>query len=551
MRWRRGQGRTLTGIEGRLYFDAGQPGGKDPEGIRESGGVFDELNNPVAGRTGFENENGKGKAMMRLTGVNIEKKGVKNLIVPVLEDREIADQPVLAALVRQAKAIPEFKGQKEDELILYKPAGLPVDRVLFLGLGKYEALDREALRAFAGKGVKKAIRMKLKEVTVDVPSFGRIDLNAEQVLEPLLEGAFLANHLFTRYKQEKKDHPVESLSFLAPSQTVRKFRGLPGRVETVCRGTLMAREWVSTPSNEKRPEQFAKTVMARSRKAGLKATLLTEKALRQKGFGALLSVSAGSQSQAHLVVLEHNPGKKKKTVVLVGKGVTFDSGGINLKPGTGLEDMKTDMSGAAAVAAVLIAAGEMGINRRLVGVLPIVENMPSGTATRPGDIVKSFSGKTVEIANTDAEGRLILIDAMAWAVQRYRPEILIDVATLTGACVVALGEKIAGLFTADDDLAKALLESGEKTHERCWRFPMPEDYKELLKSELADIRNVAESRWGGAINGALFLSEFVKGCRWAHLDIAGPASSKKEGPYSGAGGTGFGVRLLVEALKRI
>ena len=489
--------------------------------------------------------------MLHLRWVDIEKKGVKNLIVPVLEDREITDHQAIAGLVKQARTIPEFKGEKGNELVLYQPGSLPVERVFFLGLGKYKTLDREVLRAFAGKGIKKGIGMKLAEVMIEIPSPERVRRDPEEILEPLLEGAFLANHLFSRYKQEKKERALEKIEFLAPPAMQRKFRDLPKSVETVCGATLLAREWVSMPSNEKKPEQFAKAVIGQAKKAGLKTTLLTEKVLRQKGFGSMLSVSAGSESQAQLVILEHHPVKTGKPVVLVGKGVTFDSGGINLKPGTGMEEMKTDMSGAATVAATLIAAARMGMKQNLVGVLPIVENMPSGSATRPGDIVKSFSGKTVEILNTDAEGRLILIDALAWAGKTYKPEIMIDLATLTGACVVALGEKIAGLFTADNSLAKAIVESGERTFERCWRLPMPDDYKELLKSDLADIRNVAESRWGGAIQGALFLSEFVKDCRWAHIDIAGPASAKKEGPYCGGGGTGFGVRLLCDALARL
>jgi leucyl aminopeptidase len=232
----------------------------------------------------------------------------------------------------------------------------------------------------------------------------------------------------------------------------------------------------------------------------------------------------------------------------VGKGVTFDSGGINLKSSGGLEGMKMDMAGAAAVAGTLLAVAGLQPKIGVIGVLPLVENMPSGTATRPGDIIRSYAGKTVEIGNTDAEGRLILIDAMAWAVKKYKPDVMVDLATLTGACVVALGEKIAGVFSPDDDLAGAILASAEKTHERCWRLPLPDDYKEYLKSDLADIANMSSSRWGGAITAALFLAEFVGATRWAHIDIAGAAYTKKDGAYCRAGGTGFGVRLLCDLL---
>jgi leucyl aminopeptidase len=235
----------------------------------------------------------------------------------------------------------------------------------------------------------------------------------------------------------------------------------------------------------------------------------------------------------------------------VGKGVTFDSGGINIKPSPGLEEMKTDMAGAAAVAATLIAVARIKPRINVVGVMPLVENMPSGSATRPGDVVKSFSGKTVEIGNTDAEGRLILIDAMAYAIKKYKPHTLIDMATLTGACVVALGDKIAGVFSPDHELAKSIVDAGNQTGERCWEMPMPDDYKELLKSDIADINNMSSSRSGGAITAALFLADFVEGTRWAHIDIAGPSYSKKPDAYGSAGGTGFGVRLFCELLERL
>jgi leucyl aminopeptidase len=278
---------------------------------------------------------------------------------------------------------------------------------------------------------------------------------------------------------------------------------------------------------------------------------LREKDLRQNKFGALLAVAAGSQSKPSLVLLEHRPAHAKKTLALVGKGVTFDSGGLNLKTGGSMSGMKADMSGAAAVAATLITLARLKSNVHAVGAIPIVENMPSGKATRPGDIVRSYSGKTVEIGNTDAEGRLILIDAMSYVVKNYKPQIMIDLATLTGACRVALGVKIAGVFTRDNELAQAIMTSGDKTHERCWQMPLPEDYKELLKSDFADINNMSNTRWGGAITAALFLAEFSGETRWAHIDIAGPAYIDKEEAYCGPGGTGFGVRLLCDLIEQL
>ena len=267
--------------------------------------------------------------------------------------------------------------------------------------------------------------------------------------------------------------------------------------------------------------------------------------------GAMLAVAAGSEDKARLVVLDHNPKGAKKTVLLCGKGVTFDTGGINLKPTGSIETMKSDMAGAAAVAGAVISLAGLNVKTRVIGLLPIVENMLSGTATRPSDIVATYAGKTVEIGNTDAEGRLILIDALAYGIERFKPDVAIDMATLTGACVVALGEKIAGVFSTDDDLAGRIEAAGQHTRERCWRLPMPKDYKDLLKSEFADLSNIGANRWGGAITAALFLSEFVGDTCWAHVDIAGPAYSKKATDYCPAGGTGFGVRLLCELIHRL
>jgi leucyl aminopeptidase len=361
----------------------------------------------------------------------------------------------------------------------------------------------------------------------------------------------LGNHIFDKYKKEKKYTPVKQIDFLVRPDETRKYSRLSSRVRTICQGTILTREWVNTPSNDKRPERFARSIVALAKKENLKVTVLGEKELKQKKFGAILAVAAGSRSKPRMVILEHHPKGSKKVVVLVGKGVTFDSGGINLKPSSGMEQMKLDMSGAAAVAATLITAAKLKSRLSVIGILPIVENMPSGNASRPGDIIKSHDGKTVEIGNTDAEGRLILIDAISYGINKYKPHTLIDMATLTGACIVALGEKVAGTFSFDDTLAEDIILSGQKTYERCWRLPLIEEYKEFFKSDFADLNNVGSTRYGGAITAALFLSEFVKDTRWAHIDIAGPAYAKKESAYCGPGGTGVGVRLLCDLLDKL
>ena len=488
--------------------------------------------------------------MLKLKSVNLQKSRISTLAVPVCEDKDLHED-LIDSLTKEAKKLEEFHGKQDEQLTLHNPAGIQADRVLFIGLGKHAELNPEKLRAFSGKAVKSSIKNGLKDIVIGTPSSNRIPMEDTILIEALLEGAYLGNHVFDRYKKEKKLKPLGRITLMVPPGTVKKYTKLSKRVEAVCHGTLLAREWVSTPSNDKTPAQLSKVFIDLARKETLKTTLLNPKQLKQGKFGALMAVAAGSQNTPRLVILEHAPKTAKQTIALVGKGVTFDSGGINLKPTGGLEDMKIDMSGAAAVAATLITVAKLKPTVRVVGVMPLVENMISGSATRPGDIIKSHAGKTIEIGNTDAEGRLILADAMSYAKKKYNPDIMVDMATLTGACVVALGEKIAGLFTDDDALAEAIMASGQKTHERIWRMPLPEDYKELLKSEIADTNNMSSTRWGGAITAALFLSGFSEGTRWAHIDIAGPASQKKASAYCDAGGTGFGVRLFCDLIDRL
>lgn len=489
--------------------------------------------------------------MLHLTACDLNRQKTPILFVPVCENQPLHSDPVLAALVERALAFEEFKGRKDQELTLYEPPGCAAERVVFKGIGKAEALEAETLRQMAGRSAKRCLQLGLRRMGLAAPDPGASGIPEAEGLQALMEGAFLGNHLFDRYKENKEKKPLRRIDILVPSKPVGRWRRLPAEVEAVCGAALMAREWVNLPSNEKPPEALAQIIAGAARQRRLTVEVFTAKQLQQKKMGALLAVAAGSSHRPAMVVLQHNGGGRRPPVVLVGKGVTFDAGGINLKTGDSLPDMKGDMAGAAAVAATLIAAADLQLKRRVVGVIPLAENMVSGGSTRPGDIVKTFSGKTVEIGNTDAEGRLILADAMAYAEWRFQPEAMIDVATLTGACVVALGEKFAGVFTRDDALQSALLASARRTHERCWPLPLPEDYKELLKSAYADLSNMPSTRYGGAISAALFLSEFVGPTRWAHLDIAGPAFHKKEDAYCGPGGTGFGVRLLVDWLMHI
>jgi leucyl aminopeptidase len=479
------------------------------------------------------------------------------LVIPVCEDAPVHTDQHVGDLLTLIENIGDFKGRTEDTLLLYQSPAASAARVMFVGLGKRGKIDGEGLRGTMGKVVKECMRKELTEVVFCAPDPGKLSMDGSAMLTALFEGALLSNHRFDHYKKEKKNNPLHTIGVHTNDVDGPEGADLARRIGTVCSSVAMAREWVSMPPNEKRPDRFVRSIHKAAEKEKIHITVLDEQTLRKNKMGGILAVGAGSRSRPRMLILDYRPGKRPKaskniqTAVLVGKGVTFDSGGINLKTSSGLEDMKMDMAGAAAVAGILIAMARLKAGCRLIGLIPIVENMISGDASRPGDIIRMYAGQTVEITNTDAEGRLILADAMAYAVKNYKPDLMIDLATLTGACVVALGEKIAGVFSPDDALADAIVAAGDATHERCWRLPLAADYKEMLKSDFADMKNAASNRLAGAITAALFLENFVGDARWAHVDIAGPAYGKKEGPYCPAGGTGFGVRLVIEALNRL
>jgi leucyl aminopeptidase len=484
--------------------------------------------------------------MLELKTIDARKQRVDTLAVPVCKDGELHTKKAVQALATTALELPEFSAEADQSVLLYDPPGVTCKRVLVYGLGELAKVDGERLRSFAGGCVKHQMEKELTELTLATPVASALALDKGEIFGALMEGALLANHRFDAYRADNGKKILKKIQLDASPRDVERFQTLARRTEIICNAVHQAREWVSMPANDKRPEQLAEQMTQAARKVKLKVQVIKETVLAQKKFGALLAVGQGSTSPPRLVVLSYNPPKAAQTIALVGKGVTFDTGGTNLKPTSSLGDMKTDMAGAAAVAATLVAVAQLKPRTRVIGLMPLAENMLSGNAVRPGDIVTTYSGKTVEIGNTDAEGRLILADAMAFAIETFKPDAVIDMATLTGACLVALGEKLAGLFTPYRELEEALLAASRHTFERCWPLPMPEDYKELLNSDLADTSNMGSTRWGGAITAALFLQQFVGETPWAHIDIAGPASSKKGNAYCGPGGTGFGVRLLTD-----
>jgi leucyl aminopeptidase len=376
--------------------------------------------------------------------------------------------------------------------------------------------------------------------------------STEHYYQSFAEGILYSAYGFDFYKSgQKKDKELKVYLY---AQNEKKLAAVIAKTKVLMDGVFFTRNLQNEPSSVITPAVFAKEVQKKLRSDNISITVFNEKELSKRNMNGILSVGKGSAHPPGLIVIRYSPGTQKKnklkTIALVGKGVMFDSGGISIKPAQNMWEMKADMSGAAVTAGAVYAAAKAGLNLNIIGIIPAVENMPSGTAFKPGDIIVTASGKSVEVDNTDAEGRIILADALDYA-SKEKPDVIIDLATLTGACVVALGDFTAGLFTKNDTLAESLLKSSLRTTERIWRMPMWDEYNRYNKSELADVKNLG-GKWGGAISAAKFLENFVdKDIPWAHLDIAGPAMPNDSADYTQKFMTGFGVRLLFDYLSRL
>ena len=373
----------------------------------------------------------------------------------------------------------------------------------------------------------------------------------ETISRALIEGAIVATRGPGLKKSEANRHAFETLGLvIAPEKAGNEedFLASLRRAEVVGDAVNLARDLVNTPPGDKAPARLCDRIGVIASDAGLAVEIWDEERIRRERFGGLDGVASGSDEPARFMVLQYSGGGQSPTLALVGKGVTFDSGGLCLKPAASMEDMKSDMTGAAVVAAAMQAIARLALPVNVVGYLALTENMTGGKAMKMGDVLTMRNGKTVEIMNTDAEGRLILADALAYAVER-QPERVLDLATLTGACIVALGLKVAGLFSNNDEFSKDLIDACRQTGERVWRLPLHDDYKEQIKSSVADFKNVG-GKWGGAATAAKFLEQFVGSTPWIHLDIAGPSWSDNENSTRDAGGTGCFVRTLVEYVER-
>lgn len=465
------------------------------------------------------------------------------------QDAAAVDQ-AMGGVLRDVLHSKEFEGKANELALVHTQKKVPAKRILLVGLGKKKDVSVDQLRQAMGHTVKRVRQIKAAAFMVALPGVTPAGSSLVEVAQAMAEGAILGSYQFTTYRSDaaaSKD--VRSMSVLVPGKDVLRpvAEGVRRGVATA-EAAVLVRDLCNHPSNVLTPTMVANEAKAIAKEEALTIKILEERDMEKLGMGALLGVARGSHEPPKFIILEYKGSKKKdeRPVVLVGKTITFDTGGISLKPAENMEHMKADMTGGAEVLASIRAAARLKLPLHLISILPVAENMPGGRAMKPGDVVKTLSGKTVEVQNTDAEGRLILSDALAYAT-RYKPAALIDIATLTGACVVALGQFAIGMFGTDATLKDTVRKAGLRSGERVWEMPLWDEYFEQLRSDVADMRNIG-GRGGGMITAALFLSKFVGDCPWVHLDIASTDWSERERAYIPKGPSGIGTRLLIQYL---
>jgi leucyl aminopeptidase len=466
---------------------------------------------------------------------------IDHLFVLLAEgERDAALPDVVTTALKNAK----FEGRAEETLTVL--AGQP-RKITLIGLGKRGDLTHRGIRAEITSVGRTAKKQRDTKIAVLFP-YTVPGMDADATAFAVADALAQSDYKYAAYltKKEERDRPTIHATLIAPDADAKK---LTAQSRSLAEAVRTVRDLGNAPCNVVTPQKLADRAVEVAKETGVKCTVYGKKEIERMKMGGLLAVNRGSVLEPRFVVMEYAPKKAKKHVALVGKGITFDSGGISIKPAEKMEEMKFDMCGAAAVIGIVEAAAKLDLPVKITGVFAATENLPSGSAYKPGEIITMMNGKTVEIVNTDAEGRMILGDALHYASQ-LKPDHIIDYATLTGACVVALGSEAAGLFTDDDELARKLIQSGEKTGDRVWRLPVWNDYRDLIRSEWADMKN-AGGRWGGAITAAVFLKEFVDCPSWAHLDIAGTAYAESETAREARGATGAGVRVTIDFLRSL
>lgn len=478
------------------------------------------------------------------------------LVLPFLDEKPLA-HPAVAALIKKLGATPiqllkkeEFKGEVGDSRSFATHGKLPFDYVLFMGLGSSKKLSLENLRKAASKSAQAADRLKAKKVVslLSLAPAGKISV--QDVGQALAEGVLLGLYRFIKYKSKKeKDGNLKELRYVvADAKSAKVFQAGLKDGERIGEGVNYARDLVNTPARDKPPEFLGREA---KKIRGVRSKVFDHRQLKRIGMGALYGVGMGSPNPPVFIEMHYRPrGRVKKRIAIVGKGITFDSGGLSLKPAKSMETMKDDMSGAATVLAVMKLLPALKLPVEVYGYVASAENMPDGGAQRPGDVVKAYNGKTIEVLNTDAEGRLALADALSYLTKHRKVDYVIDIATLTGAALVALGDLYTAALGTDPDLIQKLKDCGEICGEKVWELPLAEEYAEEMKSQVADIQNIG-GPFGGTINGALFLKNFVEEkAKWVHLDIAGPSWANKPWAYAPKGGTGIMVRTFLRLFSQ-
>ena len=467
--------------------------------------------------------------------------------------------PLAAAINKQAggalaKAIksPKFSGKRGKFISVIAPDSVKCERIILAGVGDFKSLDRKALENIGGSLVAQLNAMGAKSATFLLEDLKITGIPLPEAAARIAHGAHLRSYNFDKYyttKPADEKPTITSLTLALPdSKACAKYHN---ELEKLAEGIFLTRDLVTEPPNVIYPESMAEEC-EKLESLGVEVQVLDEPEMYKLGFGALLGVGQGSSKESKLVIMRWNglgKASKAQPIAFVGKGVTFDTGGISIKPSASMEEMKYDMAGAATVTGLMKVLAGRKAKVNVVGVAGLVENMPGGNAQRPGDVVKSYSGQTIEVINTDAEGRLVLADALWYTQKHFKPKFIIDLATLTGAIVIALGNSRAGLFSNDDKLADQLFKVGQKVGEEVWRLPLGDYYDKLINSDIADVLNSTNSREAGSITAAQFLQRFVNKTPWVHLDIAGMAWAKKDQDITPKGATAYGVRLLNELVK--
>ncbi len=488
---------------------------------------------------------------------SVEKEPAEVLIFYVYEDTKAIDTTLAYYDTTLNKAISELIKKKEfipklnKTTVLFTYGKAPAKRVMLAGLGMKKDITADKIRQAAGTTASTVRSMGINKVTSVVDSIEIPDPVSSEWLQAHIEGFILALYNFQKYKHTPPEEQKEltDLTLLSSNREIsRPAQAAIRNGRIITDAVYFTRDLINTPAQDKAPFILADTAKRLAKELGIQCKILSKPDIKKLGMGGLLGVSQGSSQPPKFIILEYNTrSKNQDTIVLIGKGITFDSGGICLKQAKDMDQMKSDMSGGAAVIGAIKAIAKMKLPHHIVGLIPCTENMPSGSAIKPGDVITFYSGKTAEVVNTDAEGRLILADALGYA-EKYKPDAVIDLATLTGSCVIALGNVVTGMMGNNEELKKRIKIAGEKSWERTWELPLWEEYQEQIKSDIADIKNTG-GPYAGAVTAACFLSKFAEKYPWVHLDIAGTSWCDKNKPYIQKGATGIGVRLLVQLIR--